>query len=193
MNDECWMFTLLLRGPTPDYTTENAKGPFWDILPLELVSQQNSLSDGYTEHELHRGPWFFMNTADNTSTLYTSLFLLSPPQYLCESESEMWTTLFFFWCSPVAGAFPCTLTLETVTVTCQEPHTQRLATENLNTAEGLSTFYWTRENHRGRSLSLSYTVSWRHTNYSKSKWSNICWEPYHISWKGNFMEYQRCW
>ena len=34
------MFTLLLRGPTPDYTTENAKGPFWDILPVETQLEQ---------------------------------------------------------------------------------------------------------------------------------------------------------
>lgn len=133
VNGECSKFTLFLRLLIK--LQEMQRACLWDILPLELLSLMNSVCESYTEQELHRGPWFFLNNAENTRALYTSLSLLSPPQYLC----EVWAVFFFFFFSPAAGAFPCTLTLQMVTVTGQESHTQSLVTENLNTPEGLST------------------------------------------------------
>lgn len=108
----------------------------WDIWALELLSQLKSVSNGYTEQELHRGPWFFMNNVPNSTAVFTNSFLLSLPQCLCEDMSEVWGVFFFFLSSPAAGTFSWTLTLEMVTVTCQEPRTQRLVTEILNTPKG---------------------------------------------------------
>ena len=144
-----WCSLCSLDVPLLIILQEMQRACLWDILPLELLSLLNSVHDGYTEQELHRGPWFFMNNAENARALYTSLFLLSPPQYLC----EVWAGSFFFFFSPAAGAFPCTITLEMVTVTCQESHTHSLVTEPEYTRRVIYSLVKAWEPQRKKSLS----------------------------------------